>query len=267
MHTETRHQTSSFAARVGAWILIVLAFFVIAEYLPAADLRIQLANDPAQGNPRPDDQYTSDLLVELQFERIRVSAGERMFTDRVGGSRFDETHLSVATDLPPIRGWTTEGALGVLHTGRGFLGQPVQNQVHEWIGSAEVNLPYVNSEWFATADLRLTRPLAYVSGSDLRANVDAHVSPGFRTWTRATVVVETPLPAGAALQIGIGARYDVLDTEWLAGSVAEGVSPTARASLAWQSVEVRWSWNEYGTQSPHLALALRVPLNFSPGGY
>lgn len=254
------HTSSSFAARVGAWILIVFSFFVLAEYLPAADLRIQLANDPAQGNPRPDDQYTSDLLIEVQLERLRIRAGERMFTDRERETRFDETHLSVFTELPPIGHWHTEGALGVMHAGRGFLGEPVQNQVHQWIGSAELDLPYVKSRWFGTADLRLSRRVASLATADLHATVEAHVSPGFRIWTRATALVDVPLPSGAALQVGVGTRYDILDTGWFGGRIGEGASPTAQATIAWQAVEFRWSWNEYGTRSPHIALALRLPL-------
>ena len=232
----------------------------------AADLRIDLVNDPATANPRPDDLYTSDLRIDLSFERFRVVAGERMFTDRERNLRFDETHISVVTELRPLGGWKTEGGVGVLRAGQGFLGQPVQNKVHRWIGSDEVRLPYAASQNFATAAVTMKRTFRDRGATRVAAEIDASAAPGFRNWARATALLDRPVLSGTSLQIGIGVRADAVDRA-LFGDRIGGVSPTAHAALAYRSMEVRWSWNDYGTRSPHISLGVRTPMTTGKRAY
>ncbi|HEY9422478.1 MAG TPA: hypothetical protein VIW92_13765, partial [Thermoanaerobaculia bacterium] len=87
---------------------ILFLLFVLMSHdaaLVATELRLTLANDPVAGNSRPDDLYTSSIDIELLFPRARVTAGERMFTDRDRGVRFDESFLTVGTALSEMAGW------------------------------------------------------------------------------------------------------------------------------------------------------------------
>jgi hypothetical protein len=227
--------------------------------LPAAasDLTIRLVNDPAAGNSRPDDLYTSDLQIELQSDRRRIVFGERMFTDRQRRLRFDETHLSVATPFRSIAGWNTEASLGLLHVGQGVLGEGAQNIVHKAIGSALVELPYVaDSRVYPTAAISLSRPLPR-GALDLESRLDAYSAPGFRSWLRATLLAERPVGRSFTVGGAVGLRADWVETPWI-GDEIRGASPTGHVSIAWRSVELRAAWNDYGTRSPHVSLGFKL---------
>lgn len=224
----------------------------------AAELHLTVANDPVSGSSRPDDLYTSELGVAVDFERVRVTAGERMFTDRERGLRFDETFLSVGIDLPDLAGWQAEADLGVLRAGHGLIGQDLQNEVHRWIGSDEVDLPYApGNHHFPTAGLSLARPLGRIGVTDLRSEAGAFTAPGFRHWLRAGLVAERPLGDRAAVRFGLGARADQVDTAWLGDRVSD-VAPTAELAVAYRSLVLRWSYNDYGTRTGHLTLGVRL---------
>lgn len=239
-------------------ILGSLAFTALLALIPlpiaASDLTIRLVNDPSAGNSRPDDLYTSDLEIELQTDRHRIVFGERMFTDRKRGHRFDESHLSVATPIRSIAGWDVEASLGLLHVGQGILGEDAQNRVHKAIGSAIVELPYVaDSRVYPTAAVILSRPLGE---GPIESRLEAYSAPGFRSWLRAEVSTERPFGQSFALRAGVGVRADWVETPWIA-DVIHGASPTAQVALAWRDVELRASWNDYGTRSPHVSLGFR----------
>jgi hypothetical protein len=244
----------------GALFALLLTLAVpVAE---AAELQLTVANDPVSGSSRPDDLYTAELGLAVDFERVRVTAGERMFTDRERGLRFDETFLTVGLDLPDflpgLAGWEAEADLGVLRAGRGLLGQDVQNEVHRWTGSDEVNLPYApGNHHFLTAELSLARPLRQIGATHLRSEAGAFTAPGFRHWLRAGVVAERPLGDRAAVRFGLGARADQVDTDWLGDRISD-VAPTAELAVAYRSLILRWSYNDYGTRTGHLTLAVRL---------
>jgi hypothetical protein len=224
----------------------------------AAELQLTVANDPVSGSSRPDDLYTAELGLAVDFERVRVTAGERMFTDRERGLRFDETFLTVGLDLPELAGWAAEANLGVLRAGRGLLGQDVQNEVHRWTGSDEVDLPYApGNHHFPTAALSLARPLRRIGATHLRSEAGAFTAPGFRHWLRAGVVAERPLGDRAAVRFGLGARADQVDTDWLGDRVSD-IAPTAELAVAYRSLVLRWSYNDYGTRTGHLTLGVRL---------
>jgi hypothetical protein len=224
----------------------------------AAELQLTVANDPVSGSSRPDDLYTAELGLTVDFERVRVTAGERMFTDRERGLRFDETFLAIGRDLPDLAGWQAEADLGVLRAGRGLLGQDVQNEVHRWTGSDKVDLPYApGNHHFPTAELSLARPFSQIGATHLRSEAGAFTAPGFRHWLRAGVVAERPLGDRAAVRLGLGVRADQVDTDWLGDRVSD-VAPTAELAVAYRSLILRWSYNDYGTRTGHVTLGVRL---------
>lgn len=239
----------------------VLLTLLLTWSLPgaeAAELQLTVANDPVSGSSRPDDLYTAELDLAVDFERVRVTAGERMFTDRERSLRFDETFLAVGLDLPELAGWQAEAELGVLRAGHGLLGQDVQNEVHRWTGSDKVDLPYApGNHHFPTAELSLARPLGRLGVTDLRSEAGAFTAPGFRHWLRAGLVAERPLGDRAAVRFGLGARADQVDTDWLGDRIAD-VAPTAELAVAYRSLILRWSYNDYGTRTGHVTLGVRL---------
>lgn len=250
------NRARSLTSNIRISIALMLLWFV---HLPAAasDLTIRLVNDPAAGNSRPDDLYTSDLQIEFAEGRRRIVFGERMFTDRQRRLRFDETHLSVATPFETIAGWSTEASLGLLHVGKGLLGEGAQNTVHKAIGSDLVELPYAaDSRVFPTAGVSLSRPLS-TRGLGLESRVEAYSAPGFRSWIRAGFLAERTLGRSFTVGAAAGVRADWVETTWI-GDEIHGASPTGHVSIAWRSVELRASWNDYGTRSPHVSLGFKL---------
>lgn len=239
-------------------LLLTLASSWTLSGAEAAELQLTVANDPVSGSSRPDDLYTAELGLAVDFERLRVTAGERMFTDRERGLRFDETFLTVGLDLSDLAGWQAQADLGVLRAGRGLIGQDLQNEVHRWIGSDEVDLPYApGNHHFPTAGLSLARPLGQLGVIHLRSEAGAFTAPGFRHWLRAGVVAERPLGDRAAVRFGLGARADQVDTDWLGDRISD-VAPTAELAVAYRSLVLRWSYNDYGTRTGHVTFGVRL---------
>lgn len=245
--------------RTAAAFVVALTFAVFApRAAEPADLHLTVANDPVAGSSRPDDLYTSDFGVELVFERVRVVAGERMFTDRERTLRFDETYLSVSTALPELAGWKGEASAGVLRAGRGLLGESAQNEVHDWIGSGEVVLPYIGGDhYYATLGASLSRSLGRLGRSHFQGETEVFAAPGFRSWLRAGIAAERPLGRDFSVRLGAGVRVDHVETPWLGDRVA-GVAPTFEVGLAWRPIVLLYRYNEYGTRSGHLTLGVHV---------
>jgi len=234
---------------------------VVAGDAEAGELHVKLANDPVAGNSRPDDLYTSDLEIRFRDERVGLAFGERMFTDRSRGLRFDESHVSIEKPLPRIAGWDVSGSVGLLHAGRGLLGESAQNEVHRITRSEKVELPYVTgSETFPTAGLALQRPLGAIAGANVCADLEGYTAPGFRSWLRAGATIDRNIGRSIGVRVAAGARADQVDTPWISRETIHGISPTAHVALAWRSVELRYSWNDYGTRTPHISLGIRAPL-------
>lgn len=245
---------------------LLLALLLVAAGSPVAagELRATLANDLAPGNPRPDDLYTSDLELQFSGETFGLLAGERMFTDRPRGLRFDETHLAVTRRLPSLGGWDARGSVGLLQAGRGLLGESAQNRLHSVIGSPLVELRYVEARrTFVTGAVAFDRRVGAFGRADVDASVEGSTAPGFRSWLRAGAVVSRPLGGGASVAFGVGLRADRAESQWLPPAI-RGVSPTGHVALEWRGLELRYSWNDYGTRTPHLSLALRIPIASPP---
>ncbi len=244
----------------------LIAIFLLVLGLaaqPASGINVALstANDPISGNQREDDLYTASLGLAFDTGRFEVRLGERMFTDRQRALRFDETFLEAGRELEPIAGWQPDVSLGVLRVGEGFLGQDVQNEVHHWVGSDEVFLPYPTSDhWYGTARIAATRLFGSHPRLVWQARVELSTTPGFRSWGRAEVAANLELPAGLSLHLAAGGRTDYVESSLLGDTIPE-TGATFEAGLAWRHVFLRWTSNDFGTHTRHLALGVRFDLD------
>lgn len=80
-------------------------------------------------------------------------------------------------------GWFGEISGGVIHLGRGLLGEGVQNEVHRVVGAERVSLPYLESDrWVGSATLRGGRALPVAAPWSLEVEGEVHLAPAFRSW-------------------------------------------------------------------------------------
>jgi hypothetical protein len=248
--------SSKFASTWGLPILLLLV--VAATPAAAFELTIQTANDPISNNDRPDDLYTAAFGVDVAFGSHRWSLGERMFTDRERNLRFDETFLEIQRDLPEWQGWRGEVGAGLLHVGHGLLGERAQNEVHRWVGSERVDLPYIDrSRWYGTFSARAHRPLWIGELGVVAVQAEAALAPGFQRSLAAGIYTDLDLGREFTLRAGLGARTGHAESQLL-GDRIDSLDPAWELGVAWRDVTLRYSYNDRGTETSHLTLALRV---------
>lgn len=241
--------------------LLVLS---LASSARAWELRLTTANDPVSGSERPDDLYTAALGLDFLLQEHRLTITERMFTDRERDLRFDETEARLSFDHAEWAGWSLGTELGLLRVGRGLLGERVQNRVHGWVGSDEVQLPYLDeSHWYPLAELDLARILAGGKSSIVGARVEAHTSPGFRSWLRAELFADHQLYGPVYVRAAVGGRADTVSSEALGNRIAD-LGLTWEATLSYRDLFVRWSYNDFGTRTRHVTLGLRIDVGGAP---
>jgi|CXWL01.1.fsa_nt_gi hypothetical protein len=242
----------------GTLAVLLLLLLTLSSPAPAVELTIQTANDPVSGSDRPDDLYTAVLAVDMSFAHHSWTLGERMFTDREREVRFDETFLEMSRDLPEWAGWQPRVGAGVLHVGRGLLGERVQNEIHRWVGSDLVHLGYIqDSQWYATGRVSLDRGLLFGRHGTLGLRLEAAAAPGFQSSVRAELLGDLRLPGELVLRLGLGARTAKVESDLLADRIDE-LGPTWEVGLGWRAWTLRYAFNDHGTESDHLSLAVRV---------
>lgn len=245
-------RTTSIFLRIA--IVATLLGGLAAVPAEAQDVTLIIENDPAQGNSRPDDLYTSSLTVHAGLSRGTLRFGERMFTDRQRGLRFDESWISYSSPSMQLGAWEGEASAGVLRVGRGFIGERAQNVLHDWIGSDRVELPYLeDGSTFPTAELRARRDLGPFAAANWSARTEAFTAPAFRSWVRGSILAERELGGGVTLGAGVGVRKDRAAERYF-GQTIRGSGPTAELSVAWRSIGLRWSYNDHGTGTPNVSI-------------
>jgi hypothetical protein len=228
------------------------------EAAAGSELRLTIANDPIAGNRRGDDLYTAALDVEIGSPLGRWSFGERMFTDRAAGRRFDETYLELARPLPEVRGWQPEAALGVLRVGEGLFGQNVQNELHEAIGSDLLDLAYPDdARWHATVGLAATRSFDLAGARWAQLRVEAVEMVDFRRWVRVGLLADRELAPDLVVRVGLGGRIDEARSPLL-GDHLEDRGLTAELGVRYRQLELRYAFNDFGTGTGHLSLAVHL---------
>ena len=240
-------------------IATILAF--VTSHLDAAELQFTLANDPVSSNDRADDLYTSETSFELTISDRSLTFSERMFTDRVQGVRFDETYATYGFGSMPLGEWKIEPEVGLLHVGHGLLGESVQNEVHEATGSDIIELPYIGNDSFHfTGAIGLHRQLNTSSTVPLSVDVLASTAPGFRSSAEVRVGTSRYIGSGLTIELGAGARVDLVESEWL-DDVVKDAGFTADFAISWRGFALSYSHNRYGTQSNHVTLGWRAGLS------
>jgi hypothetical protein len=243
-------------------ILLLLSLVAPMSLAPvgAVELALTTANDPVSGNRKEDDLYTAALGFDIEATSFRLALGERMFTDREQGVRFDETYLEVTDEIGPPSAWMLEGGVGLLRVGEGFLGESTQNWVHRAVGSEEVHLAYPDeTALFGTARVNARRLFLAGSRYAVTGRAEAFTAPGFRSWVRAEVAADFVLAPQLALRAAFGARADEVENNLLRERIGE-TGPTWELGLSWRRLFVRWTSNESGTHTRHVTLGWRVPL-------
>lgn len=242
-----------------AWQRFTLAPLLLPLLLatPAAgaEVALALANDALAPRDHVDDLYTADTQLAIYLGRYRVQLGERMFTDRDRELRFDETALEVSRPLPRFGRWRGEAGLGVLHVGRGLLGESTQNAVHRLFGNGEVDLEYAaDHQLYGRARVEVWRPLLERPLLDVRAHVSSTLIPGFDSHARFGLEAERTLGAGLSLLAGVAGLVHHVETDLLGDIVADR-STAWNVGLAWRNVVLGYGYNLFGTDTGHLTLS------------
>jgi len=238
--------------------LLALLLLALPAPLPAAEITFTTRNDPVSGNERPDDLYTAELALEIALDERDVVLRERMFTDHERGIRFDETSLELSRPFHRLAGWSGEAGLGVLHVGRGLLGESVQNAVHGLVGSDEEDLRYAaDHRLYPQATLTLARPLPVSSNlGSVTGRIQAVAAPGFHSSLRAGVVTERSVGAGVAVLAGVAGVLHDVDSDLL-GDVIDSSGVAWDLGVGWRDLFLVLSHNAYGTETRHLTLGYR----------
>lgn len=242
-------------------LTLVVVIHLGASAADAAELRLTLANDPISGNERKDDLYTSETALELHLTDRRVVFTERMFTNRERGFRFDETRAGV-TFAPIVLGsWTATPEAGLLHVGKGLLGESVQNRVHRAVGSEEVHLPYIEDDrFYPTGGVSLRRDLPAIAGMPVVADLRLETAPGFHSTIQAKAGIVRALGRDFDIELRAGVRADWVESPFL-DDVVSGAGVTADLVVAWRGLALSVSHNRYGTKSNHVTIGWRAALD------
>lgn len=245
-------------------LLLAALALPVARPVWAAEVTFTTSNDPVSGNERDDDLYTAEVALDVHLKGQDVRFGERMFTDHERGIRFDETSLEVSRPVRWIRGWGGEAGVGVLHVGRGLLGQGAQNTVHRLVGSDEEDLDYIaDHRFYPLARVALARPLDLSSNlGAVIVRTEAVAAPGFHSSLRAGLETQRALGAGFDLLVGVAGVLHDVDSDLL-GDVVASSGVAWDLGIGWRNVSLLLSDNAYGTETRHLTLGYR----FDIGGF
>ncbi len=86
------------------WLLAALALAAMAP-VAAQELRLSTENDLFGNSTTKDDLYTFAVALSVERGPYTVPFRENAFTDRRAGVRFDESHRTPTSRLPPTRPW------------------------------------------------------------------------------------------------------------------------------------------------------------------
>lgn len=244
-------------------IASALALSVFAGSAGAAEVELTTSNDIVSGE---DDLYTAELGLGFGWgDGHALRLGERIFTDRERGVRFDESFAEVGFALPAARGWDIELGVGALHVGEGLGGESLQNEVHRAVGSDPVRLAYPEHDrWFPTAALTAQRTFPLRGKLALAARGELELAPGFRNRAHAELIAERPLGHDLAVLAGAGVLANDVETRLLGDRVRE-LEPTVRAGVAYRGFALEWGYSLYGTATGHATIAYRAGLGGRPG--
>lgn len=238
-------------------ILVGILLLLVISVAPATgDVRIVFANDFLASNELNDDLYTGALVIDYPVGRFMLTGGENLFTDSENNLRFDETFVHLGRSLAPRGVWLPRVELGVVHVGRGLLGENAQNAIHRVVGDDEVSFDYVEgNRVHATIRLVLERTIPRARFADLRFEADIAAAVGFKEHAIARLRASLPVTRGLRVDLSLGARYSHTSFDALRPRL-ETWGPTWEAALTIRDrVSMGWNYNRFGTKSQHFNIA------------
>jgi hypothetical protein len=241
-------------------IVVVVVVALVAGNVEALDLRLSSQNDLVSRNPTSDDLYTFSFALDLARDPYRFSLREDAFTDREAGLRFDETYYLVGRSVPGTRSWSVDVQAGIVHVGRGLLGEDVQNSVHRLVGAEQLTLAYQPSSVHPSAGLDAERTLRPHRNVRLGPRIEARTSPSLES--HLVLAGQTEWHAGrrVAVEVLAGARLTHASLEPLEPRL-DPVAPVARVGIVFQDAFfVSWSYNDHGDRREHVGLGFRTGL-------
>ncbi len=246
-------------------IFIVLVSLLSPAPAAAADFHLILANDPIFGNKEGDNLYTAGLGIEVQRGYRVFQGGERMFTDREVGQRFDETYLALEQRLKSWGAWEPSLGFGVLHIGHGLLGQSVQNSHPPGDRQRDLRPRLPRAEQMvrrADGEGRTQRPLRRRAAADHRDRA-AH-RPRLPQLAAGHGQLRGPFGKHFSWRAGAGVHAEDASYALLERNV-KNVAPAGELGIAWRALTLTWTYNALGTASSHLILGMNVPLKVLDG--
>jgi hypothetical protein len=251
----------SFPAALFAFFLALFVALSVPRPSHAQVVRLSTNNDTFGGGAPRDDLYTFAVQFDVESRGHRVSLRENAFTDRVGGTRFDETVLAVGRDVV----WTLAGReihasveAGVARVGKGIFGEPAQNAVHRAIGGDRVDLPYQAAHVYPQFAVTTERLFEWTEGVEVGPRVEAEWILGLRS--HAVLGVQGRWRhTGMRLSVDgfVGSRFTSAEFAPLEPHLA-GTAAIARLTLSVRDrMFVAWSYNDYGDEQAHLHLGYR----------
>ncbi|MDX1643031.1 MAG: hypothetical protein R3244_01595 [Thermoanaerobaculia bacterium] len=255
---------------VALWRTVASCFALLAVLAGAAaqgsDVELILDNDYGSSNQRNDDLYTFGIELHKDIGAHRFAFSERAFTDKPAGVRFDETELryEVAGTWRRLPRWDWRLTGGLLHVGRGALGQDLQNRLHEVLENRQRELSYLPSSFHPLVELRAARAFRIADEIILGPHLEASVAPGHKATALAAVRGAWRYRDESSIRFMVGARTADASTEALEPHLSDG-------ALAWElSVDLfrgfflTWSRNRYGTTTGHIGFGYRFGTDPTP---
>lgn len=251
-----RGRSHRLGGRAGALAVAALAV-ALAAPAQAVDLRLSTENDYLTQDNR-DDLYTFSVAVSAEKGPYTVAFRESAFTDRQAGRRFDETRLTVGRRVPGLGRWNVHAEAGIVHVGRGLLGQETQNAVHRLLGEEELDLHYLSSELHASLALEVERSVDLPGGLAFGPRFEVAGVPGFRSDAALGAQARWQAKPGLAVHVLTGVRWSDASLPLLDRHLAS-LAPIARVGVVLRErIFVSWSYNEYGDEREHLSVGVQA---------
>lgn len=255
MHTAVdppcRRRRSSWPA------LLFVSLWLATAGVRAGDLTLFSSNDFATLTPHHDDLYTSTLGLSLAAGPLRYGVVENMFTDRANGTRFDESHLTIAGNLPPIDGWRMVAEVGVVRVGNGLFGQEFQNYVHQALDNPDVELTYIDEvSWHGALRFEAARPFRVGARLSVGPRFELSDAIGFKAHILANAALDWEQNDRLVVRGTLGVRYSTAE---LAALIpwANGLAPAGELGVIYRDLlSVRYSYNAFGTEDHHWYVGL-----------
>lgn len=253
----SRRRPSRFPGLPG--LLLLIAALAALAASPAAGVEIQFATENDFFTPgNRDDLYTFSVALSAQRGPYTFTWREDAFTDRQGGSRFDETRLTVQRAVPGFHAWSLRAEAGIAHVGRGLLGQDTQNALHRLLGDEELDLEYLPSELYPLLGLEAERLYAHGPDLDLGPRIEAESLPGFRSHAVMGAQAHWRARARLAVHLFAGARWSGASLEPLDRHTAT-LAPVARLGVVFRDrYSVSWTYNDHGVEREHVSFGIRL---------